>query len=188
MSESTTEGRRFPSGIVIAVVSILVVGAILVLSMRQKPLIEANAGLVEVAKLASSDRFQQLGLQDRLPYMKRLRQDSKALRDALASGQLSREEFDQAYLNGWMARQIDHMNDYYSMPEAKRARALLAEYQGEQSKASSATTKQTEFEPSDDVKDQFIHRMVKHWTPEEREKWEQFRKDVKAAKSAAKAR
>lgn len=175
----------------------LVVAVGLALAMRPAPAPDPDADLAAVAKFVDSSRYDRLGEAEKLSYMKRLRKDSAGVKKLYEQGALSREQYHEAVLNGWMARQLDHMEEYYSKPAGTRDQALVAEYRAKaaRSAATPATRPATgggggapvaDEEPDDEAKDDFIGDVVRTWPPEQREKWETYRKAVKAAKSAAK--
>lgn len=180
--------RKTTIGIVAAIV--LIAGTLGIFwSMRSSSPPDVNGDLLTVARFVNSSSYQRLDDISKTPFMKRLRKSSDELKAAFLAGKLTRREFDEAYLNGWMARQLDHMEEYYSHPAQTRDSALMARYRAEAAVPRPVVGKPSGpkvDDPSDDVKDSFVRDRVRTWPVERRDQWEAFRTAVKAAKSATK--
>lgn len=170
---------------VVILAAICVGGAI---ALKSGPLPETSGDLVTIAKFTKTVRYNRLSEIDKMAYMKRLRRSSNELRAALSAGQITQSEYREAVLNGWMSRQLDHMEEYYSMPAATRDKSLTVSYIAK-AKASPATApaKIDPAEPTDDDEDDFIRARIRTWPIEQREQWDTYRSAAKAAKTAAKA-
>jgi hypothetical protein len=83
-----------------------------------------------------------------------------------------------------MARQLDHMEDYYAQPEAKRTQ-YLAEDRARKVKESSKSTAAAPQKFSDDAQDKFVDQWAKKWSAEQVTRWETYRAAMKKAKAAA---
>jgi hypothetical protein len=172
-------------GLVVA--AVLVVGAFVgaALVMRSSPPPAPQDDLLELVKFVKTDQFERLPEIEKQPYMKRLRSGADQLRALRAEGKITQFQYEQAYLNAWMARQLDNMEEYYSLPAAVRQQKLLAKY----SKPSTGPSAPKDpYEPNEETEDDFIKQRIATWTPEMRQQWDEYRTAVKAAKSAAKAR
>lgn len=180
-----------PQKMIVSAVGVVVLAAICVagaIALKPGPLPETSGDLVTIAKFTKTARYNRLSEIDKSAYMKRLRRSSNELRAALANGQITQGEYREAVLNGWMSRQLDHMEEYYSMPAATRDKTLTASYVAK-AKASPATSPAAidPAAPSDDDEDDFIRARIRTWPIEQREQWETYRSAAKAAKTAAKS-
>jgi hypothetical protein len=136
---------------------------------------------VVLAKFVSSPDFNnRVGEQQKQPYRIALRSKTRELAAAMNDGRLTREEYDEAYLNGWLARQIDHMGDFYRLPVASRQQAWNEYYAKKMKQPPSK-----EPQPAHEVEKAFIQRVVGSWDADEQAKWDEFRTATKNAKKNA---
>jgi hypothetical protein len=142
---------------------------------QPKPL---NSDTITLAKYMSSSDFQQLDEAHKRSYREVIRSKSKELAQALANGKITRAEYDEAYLNGWLARQMDHMGDYFRLPIADRKYVWADQYN--KKKATKAPS--TDPVPSDEVEKAFIQRVVSTWSADEQAQWDEFRRASRLAK------
>jgi hypothetical protein len=147
--------------LIAAAVVVLAVGSIAAWKMRPVKMPSLSSDPVTIAKFVSSPDFERLKESQRQPYRIALRAKTKELAAGLQSGQLTREQYEEAYLNGWLARQMDHMGDFYRLPVAK------------------------EPQPPHEVEKAFIQRVTRNWDEDEQAKWDQFRQATKNAKKSA---
>jgi hypothetical protein len=145
--------------------------------VRMPPL---NSDPIVLARFVSSPDFERVSEQQKRPYRIALRAKTKELAAALQNGILTREQYDEAYLNGWLARQMDHMGDFSRLPIASRQQAWNEYYAR---KAKQPPPKEPQ--PAHEVEKAFIQRVVSTWPDEEQAKWEEFRSATKSAKKAA---
>jgi hypothetical protein len=140
---------------------------------------------IKLARYVNTSDYKALQEADKRPYMKALRSATPQITEAFRNRQISQQEYEAAYLNAWMERQLDHMGDYFKQPAAKRDQFLLVEYvQKAKAPAASSTAKAPE--PSDAAEEQFIKERLAQWPQEQRAKWEEYRSAVKRAKEKAK--
>src|SRR4051794_14487885 len=165
-----------------AAVVVLAVASIAAWKMRPVKMPPLSSDPITIAKFVSSPDFDRLREPQRQPYRIALRARTKELAAGLQSGQLTREQYDEAYLNGWLARQIDHMGDFYRLPIASRQQAWN-EYYTKKMKQPSAKEPQ----PPHEVEKAFLQRVTRNWDEDEQAKWDQFRQATKNAKKNASA-
>jgi hypothetical protein len=146
---------------------------------------KADADFMTVARFVGTSDYRQLSEAQKRPYMKTLRANMPALIQAMQQGKLARRDYDEAYLNVWMERQLDHMGNYYKLPPDRRAPYLLEEAT-RKAKASKGSAEEPRPDPK--VEDDFIDARVNGWSPEEQSKWQEYRKAAKAAKEKAKSK
>src|SRR4051794_37577757 len=99
---------------------LLIAGTVLAWQLKPAKTKPLNSDTITLAKYLSSSDFQQLDEPHKRSYREVIRSKSKELAQALAEGKITRAEYDEAYLNGWLARQMDHMGDYFRLPVADR--------------------------------------------------------------------
>ena len=148
--------------------------------LRPVKLPPLNSDPIVLAKFVSSPDFERVNEQQKRPYRIALRAQTKELAAALKTGELTREQYDEAYLNGWLARQMDHMGDFMRLPIASRQQAWN-DYYVKKLKQPAAKEPQ----PAHEVEKAFLQRVVSTWPQDEQEKWEDFRQATKAAKKTA---
>jgi hypothetical protein len=149
---------------------------------QPKPL---NSDTITLAKYFSSSDFQQMDESHKRPYREVIRPKTKELAQALANGKITRAEYDEAYLNGWLARQMDHMGDYFRLPVADRKYVWAEQYK--QKKAAKDKSTETVPQPSDDTEKAFIQRVISMWPQDEQAEWDEFRRAVRLAKGPSKS-
>jgi hypothetical protein len=142
----------------------------------------ANSDAITVARFVANEKFHRFPERQRRTYAHQLRLQSDQLKSALASGQLSQQEYESGVLCAWMDRQLDHMDAYYQQPEARREQFLLERQQ--QKSASGGSTK-ADTSMSNSAERQFVDRWGKNWPSEQWQKWDAYREASKKAKSAA---
>ncbi len=165
--------------------------AVWALALRAAEAPPADADLVTLANFVRSDEFEQLPEAQKRPYMKTLRKNLDELAQAQMAGKISLKDYHKAYLNAYMERKLDHMEEYYSLPADRRMPLLAAKYakkERESAKAAPATGNAEPPEPDELMEEDFTEDRVETWPPEEQAKWEEFRKAVKQAKEAAKVK
>lgn len=181
---------------VIALVVLIGLGtAVAVWALRSPELPSPTSDVVALAKFVRTEQYKKLPEADKRPYMKTLRRSSDALAAAHRAGQISDKEYQAAYLNGWFERKLDDMEEFYSTPADKRAQMLVREHvkKVKESAAKAPASKPASAlpeppKPNDELEDDFVEDRVETWPPEERAKWEEYRKAAKAAKEAAKTK
>ena len=163
---------------------LLLAGTVLAWQLKPAKPLPLNSDTVTMAKYMSSSDFQNMNEIDKRPYRNVLRKNTKELVDALNTGKITRAEYDEAFLNTWLARQMDHKGDYFRLPVADRKYVWAQEYQ--KKKAAKSTSAPSagpaEPQPSDEAEKAFVDRVVRTWPAEERAEWEEFRRANKLAK------
>jgi hypothetical protein len=146
-----------------------------------RPLPPTNADVVTLARFVNTSRFSHLQEKQRRPYAKTLRNNLNQLAEAHAAGRVSDAEYEQAFLCGWMDRQIDHMHDFYRQPPGTREQYLRAEHTAKlkNPKGSAAPV------PPRDAEAEFVEKWISGWDADKRAEWEEFRQASKRAKQAA---
>lgn len=194
MSHKQGASSRWPArnsmlagAVALSVVAAMAVAVLLWRTLRE-PSAPGSGDPVALAKFASSGDFERLEEPQRRRVAQDLRKQTDALDAAYSAGRLSKEQYEQASLCAWMARQLDHMDDYYSQPEARRMQYLLEERarKNKQAAASPAAEAQERF--SDEAQDEYEEQWTKRWPSEQLGKWQTYRAAVKKAKAAASAR
>src|SRR5688572_8317139 len=173
--------------IVGAVVLVAAAGMVL-WAMRAPEPPPATADVATLAKFVRTSQYNALPEGQKRPYMKALRKGSKELVAARNEGRISQNDYEEAYLNAYMERKLDDMEEFFEIPEAKRKQTLVAEYvkKNREKVATTAASAPEPPKPDEEKEDDFMEDRVETWPPEERAKWEEFRKAVKEAKQAAK--
>jgi hypothetical protein len=192
---STTSAMKTTTWFVIGAAVIVVALGAVWFTRGAAPLPSPNDDVAKLAKFMESDRFKNLSEAEQRPYMKRMRKSAAELLHAAQTKQINENEYETATLYGYLERQLDNMEDFYSVPEAARPQRLLAEYRQKaaESAAKKATTRPaaplvvdgSKIDIDDDEKDEFIDDQLAKWPPERQQQWETYRAAVKAAKSAA---
>jgi len=157
---------------------LLVAGTVLAWQLKPAKVTALNSDPITLAKYMSSSDFQQLDEIHKRPYRETIRSKNKELAKAYAEGKLTRAEYDEAYLNGWLARQMDHMGDYFRLPVADRKYVWAEQYN--KKKASKAPS--TDPVPTDEVEKAFIQRVISTWPADEQAEWDEFRRASRMAK------
>jgi len=137
-----------------------------------------DADPVVLAKFVSSSDFDRVKEQQKSPYRIALRAKSKELADALKDGRLTKEEYDEAYLNGWLARQQARMRSFFRLPVANRQQVWTEQYvqKNLNDKPNGVPM------PAPAVEKAFVARVVGAWPEEEQAMWEDYRSVAKEAK------
>lgn len=157
-----------------------VIAAVLLRHPKEPP---AGSDLVTVAKFVASSDFRDLPEARKRPYMRTLRAQQKELSQAREDGRLTSYQYEEAYLNAWLERQLDHMDDFFKTPAAQR-QSKLVEDAVRKAKAPRPATEP--YRPDDTRENKFMDRRLSSWSAAERVRWEEFRQAVKKAKEAAK--
>src|SRR5262245_28219973 len=131
MSEVSQQGRSLKGVWIGAGIALFVVACVAAWKLRPFTRPPASGDPVTLAKFVASSDFDRLTEPQKRPYRAALRSKSKELASALQGGRLSREQYDEAYLNGWLSRQIDHMGDFFTLPVANREQAWAERYLNE---------------------------------------------------------
>jgi hypothetical protein len=147
-----------------------------------------TADVAALAKFVRTSQFNKLPEAEKRPYMKALREGMSQLVEARNQGRISQNDYEAAYLNAYLERKLDDMEEFFQLPEAKRKQVLLAEYVNKQraKPATVSASTATPPQPDEQKEEDFVDDRVETWPPEERAKWEEYRKAVKEAKLAAK--
>ena len=161
-------------------------GCAAALKMRPSSPPALSADTKTLAKFTATPEFERMEESQKRGYRSALRTKMKELPQLLNSGAISRAEYDQAYLNAWLARQIDAMDDFYRLPISTREQQWTDRYR-EKSKAPKqpGAAAAEPPEPAEEVEDAFLHKTLATWDAEERSKWEEFRTVTKRAKARA---
>src|SRR5678816_103958 len=128
--------RRVPLGIILGV--LVVIAAIVAWRIWPRHLPPAS-DTVAVAKLTSSSSFASLPEPKRREYIRALRKNSEALANAFASGKISQAEYETAASYIWLARQLDHMENYFELPAGAPRQKFVAELAEKSRKAGPAS-------------------------------------------------
>ena len=172
----------------LAAAGVLIAGvAIAFWSLRSPKPPPPTADVATLAKFVRTDAYKKLPEDQKRPYMKSLRKGMAQLADARNQGQISQNDYEAGYLNAYLERKLDDMDEFFKIPEAKRKQVLLAEYvKKNRTKPATAASSSTPPHPAEDKEEHFVDHRVEKWPPEERAKWEQYRHAIKEAKEAAK--
>jgi hypothetical protein len=173
-----------------AAAMVLTCAVVLAWVSRSPAIPPADGDPVQIARFVRTDAYERLPEADKRPYMKALRKNLDRVATAHRAGQLTRKEYEEAYLNTWMERRLDQMEDFYKVPAAQRQQRLIAEYvkKNKSSLSSSRPSAAAELpKPDDATEENFEDDRVATWPPEEQAKWQQYRQAVKKAKDAAKS-
>jgi hypothetical protein len=160
---------------------LLLAGTVLAWQLKPAKPLPLDADVVSMAKWMSSVDYQDLPEIDKRAYRNVMRKNTKDLVAALNNGKLTRPEYDEAYLNAWLARQMDRMHDYFRLPVADRKYVWAQEY-AKKHAAKAAQGPSTDPQPSEELEKAFVDRVVRTWPAEERQEWEEFRRANKLAK------
>ena len=183
-----SEARNNSKWLVVGGVVVVIAAAVAFWAMRSPKLPSASDDPAALAKFVRTSQFNKLPEAEKRPYMKALRKSMAQVTEARNQGRISQNDYEAAYLNAYLERKLDHMDEFFSMPEAKRKQALLAEYV-KKNRAKPATTEASASVPSgpeEQKEDDFVQHRVKKWPAEEQAKWEEYRKALKEAKQMAK--
>ena len=108
-----------------AVAAILTVVAVIVVKNRASRAPAPTADPVSVAKYVASPEFAQLPLEQRKPYLRELRSQTKELVEAAKAGKITREERTAALRNAISAGARIEMANYFALPAGPERVALL---------------------------------------------------------------
>jgi|SRR5688572_8788825 len=188
MSSQTRTNSKKWLVVVAAVVVLAAAAGVVAWAMRSPEPPAPTADVAALAKFVRTSAYNDLPEAQKRPYMKALRKGSKELIRARNEGRISQNDYEEAYLNAYFERKLDDMEEFYEIPEAKRKQVLLAEYvkKNREKTATTAASAPEPPKPDEEKEDDFMEDRVETWPPEERAKWEEFRKAVKEAKQAAK--
>ena len=168
--------RRLPMGILVGV--LMAVAAAIAWKVWPRHLPPAS-DTIAVAKLANSSDFASLPEAKRREYIRALRKNSDALASALSSGKISHAEYDTAASYAWLARQLEHMREYFEIP-AGAARDKFVTELAEKSRKAGPTSAPSIADPK--VRDKVVDLWMSDWAADRRAQWEEFRKASKSKK------
>jgi hypothetical protein len=185
MSESRTNTKWLVGGVAVLVVA----AAVAFWAMRSPKLPSPSDDPAVLAHFVRSSQFNKLPEADKRPYMKALRKSMAQVTEARNQGRISQNDYEAAYLNAYLERKLDHMDEFFSLPQAKRKQALVAEYvkKDRVKPATMAALASAPPEPESQKEDDFVKHRVAKWPTEERAKWEEYHKASKEAKQMAKS-
>jgi hypothetical protein len=166
-----------PVGIVLA--ALVVVAALVAWKIWPRHLPPAS-DTVAVAKLTSSSDFASLPEAKRREYIRALRKNSEALATALSSGKLSQAEYDTAASYAWLARQLDHMENYFELPAGTAREKFVAELAEKSRKSGPSSAPAIS---NSKARDKIIDLWMADWAADRKAQWEEYRKASKAKKS-----
>src|SRR5687768_1481756 len=183
--ETKTNSKKW---LIVSALVLVAAAGVAVWAMRSSEPPAATADVAELAKFVRTSEYNNLPEAQKRPYMKALRKGSKELIRARNEGRISQNDYEEAYLNAYFERKLDDMEEFYEIPEAKRKQVLLAEYvkKNREKTATTAASAPEPPKPDEEKEDDFMEDRVESWPPEERAKWEEFRKAGKEAKQAGK--
>jgi len=176
-TESQTS-RRLPLGIVAVVLSVIAVAIAWKLWPRHLP---QASDTVAVAKLTNSSDFASLPEAKRREYIRALRKNSDALVSALSSGKISQAEYDTAASYAWLARQLEHMREYFEIPAGAAREKFVAEL-AEKSRKAGPTSAPSIADSK--ARDKVVDLWMSDWAADRRAQWEEFRKASKSKKAS----
>ena len=149
---------------------------------------------VTLARFVAGREFDAVPELEKRPYTKAVRQHLEEIAGAFRDGRIDEKTYFAAYLNAYVERKLDGMEEYFASPATKRDAALTQEYARKTQQASASDAKKsaklsdTLPKPSEELEDDFIDERVETWPPEQRAKWEEYCQAVDRAKNAAKGR
>jgi uncharacterized membrane protein len=199
MTQTSTAGSRVPrtSGTRLAVLiiaSVLLTGglaaAVWFRGAGSRPSPESDPATL--ARFVAGGQFQDMPEMDKRPYTKAVRQRLEEIAGAFREGRIDEKTYFAAYLNAYVERKLDGMEEYFASPATKRDAALTQEYARKTQQAAAGDAKKsaklsdTLPKPSEGLEDDFIDERVETWPPEQRAKWEEYCRAVDRAKNAAK--
>jgi hypothetical protein len=177
---------------VLAASLVVLVVAVVAWKLRKPKLPSPSDDVAVLAKFVRTDQYKDLSEADKRPFAKALRHRSAELAAARAEGRISDKDYAAGYLNGWFERKLDDMNEYFATPADKRKATLAKHYAKKVRTAATAPSATAPASadvaaPDGEAEDSFVKHRVSTWPPEQRAKWEEFKKATKEAKELAKA-
>ena len=169
---------RLPMGILVGV--LMAVAAAIAWKVWPRHLPPAS-DTIAVAKLANSSDFASLPEAKRREYIRALRKNSDALASALSSGKISQAEYDTAASYAWLARQLEHMREYFEIPAGAAREKFVAEL-AEKSRKAGPTSAPSIADSK--ARDKVVDLWMSDWAADRRAQWEEFRKASKSKKAS----
>jgi hypothetical protein len=170
--------RRVPIGIV--VVALIAVVALVAWKAWPRHLPPAS-DTVAVAKLTNSSGFASLPEAKRREYIRALRKNSEALATAHSSGKLSQLEYDVAMSYVWLARQLDHMEEYFELPAGAPRGKYVTELAEKSRKSGPSSAPAIR---DDKTRDRVSDLWMTDWAADRRAQWDEYRKASKSKKGS----
>jgi hypothetical protein len=179
---------------------------VLVAALRARHGPVSGADGVALAEFIRTPAFAALPAEQRVPYMNGIHKQMPEIEAARREGRIDHKAYRDAYIANWMTRRLDDMDDYYKQPPARRTAWLDRQFADDEKKAKAAgpaTAPSTAEEVSPDggllyknaeekakfdaAKEDFEDDFLKHWSPDERKRWDTFREQYKARRERSKA-
>jgi len=116
----------------------------------------------------------------RREYIRALRKNSDTLATALSSGRISQGEYDTAASYVWLARQLDHMENYFQLPAGAPRDRFVTEL-AEKSRKAGPTSAPAIADSK--TREKVAELWMTDWAADRRAQWEEFRKASKSKKT-----
>jgi hypothetical protein len=172
------KGAKRGTWIALGVTALVAAIAVIVL-MRPSAPPDPKGDIVVVAKFAASGRFDDLTEKEKRPYMDALRFNIEKVSAAHKAGKLDDRQMKLANQYAWMARQLERMDEYYSLPPGKQREAYLD--QRIDKKLAGGAKPKTEGSGKDD---EFMEQWSQNWPRERQDRFEEYRDAMKARQKA----
>jgi len=104
-ARTTRRSAKLRNGIILGSL-LLLAGTVVAWQLKPAQPKPLNSDTITLAKYFASSDFQDLDEVQKRPYREVIRSKNKELAQALANGKITRAEYDEAYLNGWLARTV----------------------------------------------------------------------------------
>jgi hypothetical protein len=145
-----------------------------------------TADPVRLAKFASSPKFEALPDEQRRQYMDAVREGKDDWYEAYAKHQLTSQQYENALLNAWISRSLEHSNEYALLRAGTPRQIFLDRIvrKGEKKRLATTRPAQSTLFDKDPYDLDEVKKLVAGWPPERRAQWEEFRKAVRERQAA----
>lgn len=164
----------------IAAGALLVAGAMLAWALWPASHPDPNGDPLVVARFVGTSEFFTLPEGRRMAYLQALRKNADKIDEALQRKQFSERSYDRAMAYVWLARQLDHMDEYHQLPPGPRRQAFLKARVDKGRKPSDPPLRPKNEEEREKAEEQWLAR----WPADRQAQWEEYRKVIQEKKSA----
>jgi len=172
--------KRAPRGVWLTAGATLVVAVFAVIALNWHPAGPNPKGdVIAVVKYVSSSRFEDLTEKQKRPYMDALRFNIEKVNNAHKAGTIDDKQFKLANQYAWMARQLEHMDEYFALRPGKAREAYLDSRIDKKLGAGGKIN--TEGSVKDD---EFMQQWSQNWPRERQDRFEEYREAMKARAKA----